>query len=49
VLASDPNSRFYKVNSLGYQASKAAVNFATISFAKELAPDGITVNYVNPS
>lgn len=47
-LASDPNSRFYKVNSLGYQASKAAVNFATISFAKELAPDGITVNSVNP-
>lgn len=47
-LASDPQSRFYAVNSLGYQASKAAVNFATISFSKELADDGITVNSVNP-
>ena len=47
-LASDPNSRFYKVNSLGYQSSKAAVNFATIIFSKELAADGITVNSVNP-
>lgn len=47
-LASDPQSRFYAVNSLGYQASKAAVNFATISFSKELAADGIPVNSVNP-
>jgi hypothetical protein len=38
-LASDPQSRFYAVNSLGYQASKAAVNFATISFSKELAAE----------
>jgi NAD(P)-dependent dehydrogenase (short-subunit alcohol dehydrogenase family) len=47
-LASDPNSRFYKVNSLGYQSSKASVNFATIIFSKELAADDITVNSVNP-
>lgn len=47
-LASDPNSRFYKVNSLGYQSSKASVNFATIIFSKELADEGITVNSVNP-
>ena len=47
-LASDPNSRFYKVSSLGYQSSKAAVNFATITFAKELADTHITVNSVNP-
>lgn len=47
-LASDPDSRFFQVNSLGYQASKAAVNFATIDFAKELQPDHISVNSVNP-
>ncbi|WP_203650670.1 SDR family NAD(P)-dependent oxidoreductase [Secundilactobacillus yichangensis] len=47
-LASDPNSQFYKVNSLGYQSSKASVNFATIIFSKELADEGITVNSVNP-
>lgn len=47
-LATDPNSRFFKVNSMGYQASKAAANFATISFSKELAAEGIPVNSVNP-
>lgn len=47
-LATDPQSRFYNVNSLGYQASKAAVNFATICFAKELAGTNVTVNSVNP-
>ncbi|WDF83727.1 SDR family NAD(P)-dependent oxidoreductase [Lacticaseibacillus pabuli] len=47
-LATDPNSRFYQVSSLGYQASKAAANFATVDFAKELADEGITVNSVNP-
>ncbi|WP_156314412.1 SDR family NAD(P)-dependent oxidoreductase, partial [Lacticaseibacillus camelliae] len=31
-----------------YQASKAAANFATVDFAKELADEGITVNSVNP-
>lgn len=47
-LAADPKSRFYAVNSLGYQASKAALNFATISLAKELRSAGILVNSVNP-
>ncbi|QEA31067.1 SDR family oxidoreductase [Secundilactobacillus malefermentans] len=47
-LASDPKSRFYQVSSLGYQSSKAAVNFATICFSKELADTNITVNSVNP-
>lgn len=47
-LATDPNSRFYQVSSLGYQASKAAANFATVDFAKELGDEGITVNSVNP-
>lgn len=47
-LASDPDSRFFQVNSLGYQASKVAVNFATIDFAKELAKYQIKVNSVNP-
>lgn len=48
TMASDPESQFYGVNSLGYQASKAAVNFATISFSKELIDTHITVNSVNP-
>lgn len=47
-LASDPTSRFYKVNSLGYQASKSAANFTTILLSKELVEDQITVNAVNP-
>ncbi|MFT8909434.1 MAG: SDR family NAD(P)-dependent oxidoreductase [Lentilactobacillus diolivorans] len=47
-LASDPTSQFYNVSSLGYQASKAAVNSATITFSKTLAHVGITVNAVNP-
>lgn len=47
-LATDPDSRFFQVSSLGYQASKAAANFATVDFAKELEDDHITVNSVNP-
>ena len=47
-LATNPASQFYGINSLGYQASKAALNFATICFAKELADITITVNSVNP-
>lgn len=48
TFASDPESRFYKVSSLGYQASKASVNFFTINLSKELADSNITVNSVNP-
>lgn len=47
-LASDPQSRFYQVSSVGYQSSKAAVNFVTIDLSKELKEFGITVNSVNP-
>ncbi|MFT8410969.1 MAG: SDR family NAD(P)-dependent oxidoreductase [Schleiferilactobacillus perolens] len=46
--ASDPHSRFYRGNALGYQSSKAALNMATVSFSKALAPDHISVNAVNP-
>lgn len=48
TLAADPHAPHYKASALGYQASKAAVNFATICFSKELAASGITVNSVNP-
>ncbi|AMV61970.1 short-chain dehydrogenase/reductase SDR [Pediococcus damnosus] len=48
TLASDPKSRFYQVSSVGYQSSKAAVNFVTIDLSKELKEFGITVNSVNP-
>lgn len=48
TLAADPHAPHYKVSVLGYKASKAAVNFATICFSKELAASGITVNSVNP-
>lgn len=47
-LASDPASPFYHASSLGYQSSKAAVNMATINFAKALAGDDIGVYAVNP-
>ncbi|PIO84154.1 carbonyl reductase [Loigolactobacillus backii] len=47
-LATDPDSRFFKVSSMGYQASKAAVNFVTISLSKELRDENISVNSVNP-
>ncbi|AMV60389.1 short-chain dehydrogenase/reductase SDR [Pediococcus damnosus] len=47
-LATDPQSRFYRISSVGYQASKAAANFATIDFSKELSASDIIVNAVNP-
>lgn len=47
-LASDPASPFYHASSLGYQSSKAAVNMATINFAKALADADIGVYAVNP-
>ena len=48
TLASDPTNPLYAFNSFAYSASKAAVNFITVSFAKELAGTNITVNSVNP-
>ncbi|WP_428376337.1 SDR family oxidoreductase [Lichenicoccus sp.] len=45
---SDPANEFYEVNLLGYNSSKSALNAATVSFAKELAPLGIKVNATDP-
>lgn len=45
---SDPENQFYGVNILGYNSSKTALNAVTISFAKELAPEGIRVNAADP-
>jgi NAD(P)-dependent dehydrogenase (short-subunit alcohol dehydrogenase family) len=45
---SDPDNEFYGVNILGYNSSKSALNAVTVSFAKELATSGITVNSVDP-
>jgi len=46
--ALDPGSPSYSVNMLGYASSKAALNFVTVSFAKELAPRGVRVNAAAP-
>ena len=48
TLASDKNNPLYNFNSFAYSASKAATNFITVAFAKELAGTNITVNSVNP-
>ena len=48
TLASDKNHPLYSFNAFAYSASKAATNFITIAFAKELAGTNITVNSVNP-
>ncbi len=45
---SDPTNQFYRVNVLGYNSSKSALNAVTVSFAKELAADGIKVNSADP-
>lgn len=47
-LATDTSFPFYNFYSIGYGASKAAVNFETICFSKALKDDGILVNSVNP-
>ena len=48
TLASDKNHPLYAFNAFAYSASKAATNFITVAFAKELAGTNITVNSVNP-
>ena len=48
TAAMNPDSLFYHLNSFGYSASKSAVNWITVSFAKELAGTSITVNSVDP-
>jgi len=44
----DMTSGTYGVNLLGYNSSKSALNMITVSFAKELAAQGIKVNAANP-
>jgi NAD(P)-dependent dehydrogenase (short-subunit alcohol dehydrogenase family) len=46
--ALDPASPSYLVNLMGYGSSKTALNAITVAFAKELAPQGITVNAAAP-
>lgn len=45
---SDPGNSYYKVNLLGYNSSKTALNAVTLSFAKHLAGSGIKVNAADP-
>ncbi|KQS49724.1 MULTISPECIES: SDR family oxidoreductase [unclassified Sphingomonas] len=45
---SEPTNQFYGINILGYNSSKSALNAVTVSFAKEIAADGIRVNAADP-
>jgi NAD(P)-dependent dehydrogenase (short-subunit alcohol dehydrogenase family) len=45
---SDPENFFYRVNSLAYNSSKTALNALTVSLAKDLADDNISVNSICP-
>ena len=44
----DPDWKFAMVKSLGYSASKAALNMLTVHLAAELKDTGILVNSANP-
>jgi NAD(P)-dependent dehydrogenase (short-subunit alcohol dehydrogenase family) len=44
----DPDGPFRDYNALAYQSSKAALNFVTLAYAKELRTTAITVNAANP-
>jgi NAD(P)-dependent dehydrogenase (short-subunit alcohol dehydrogenase family) len=44
-----PQDDFPPLNILGYKSSKAALNMATLIFARELADTAIKVNAANPS
>ena len=44
----DPNNMYYGANLLAYNASKSALNAATIAFAKDLASEQICVNSITP-
>ena len=46
--SSDPDYEFYRVKSLSYAASKAALNMSTVQFAYELRDTGIKVNSADP-
>lgn len=45
---SNPENFFYGVNSLAYNSSKTALNALTVSLAKDLADDNISVNSICP-
>lgn len=47
-VLSDPQSPYYGVNLLAYNSSKTALNMLTLSFAKELSSEGISVNSTCP-
>tara|TARA_R110000782_G_C14819243_1_gene413912 strand:+ start:13162 stop:13893 length:732 start_codon:yes stop_codon:yes gene_type:complete len=47
-LLSDPTSRVFHRNFMGYDSSKTALNAITVAFAKELAETGIRVNSADP-
>lgn len=44
----DPNSHYFGLRGLAYQASKAALNEITAQFAKELSDTPIKVNSACP-
>jgi NAD(P)-dependent dehydrogenase (short-subunit alcohol dehydrogenase family) len=48
AVVTDPASPFYDHNLLAYNASKAALNAATVALAKELRDTGIKVNAADP-
>ncbi|USI73928.1 SDR family oxidoreductase [Sphingomonas morindae] len=45
---SDPDHPYNRVNILGYNSSKTALNAVTVSFAKEFKAYGIVVNAADP-
>lgn len=45
---SDPSNPHYRVNIMGYNSSKTALNAVTVAFAKEFAAFGIKVNAADP-
>ena len=47
-LMSQSTGAFAALNNAAYQSSKSALDMLTILYAKELAPEGITVNAVGP-
>jgi NAD(P)-dependent dehydrogenase (short-subunit alcohol dehydrogenase family) len=48
TITTDSTSPFFGLNYLAYNASKTALNVATVSFAKELAGTPIKVNAADP-
>lgn len=45
---SDPTHAYSRVDAMGYNSSKSALNAVTIAFSKEFAAFGISVNAVDP-